>query len=135
MEDFEKLKKRAIELFGPQRCKKGNWIHPKDMMKDVGFDSKYPIVVIRDTQAPEDDMMWYSSEVYARVDDVLELDLDGIISEYIPNDEDELEEYAADAMYDDFGDLDDDVYDRLVEEVVKSYRPYWIRCVVITVRE
>lgn len=68
----------------------------------------------------------------------------GIVLDYpkdmaIPNDEiiytdkEDLEDDLRDGLYDEYFNLSDDEYDKVVSARMTEYEPYWKECIIITV--
>lgn len=73
---------------------------------------------------------WYSDNVTARVDNVIYwVDSYGDIK-YI-DDEEDLEEYIIDSLDEDYGHLDNEDFDELVEKTLQSYDSLWTKCIII----
>ena len=94
----------------------------------------YPIVVIVDSEvvAGDDWGSWYAPEIRFGIGEILDCEQD-IDNEKTYIDRDELEEDLRDKLsWDEIYDkLSDEEFDKIVEEKLKEYEPYWKKVIQI----
>ena len=94
----------------------------------------YPIVVIVDSEvvAGDDWGSWYAPEIRVSIGEILDYEQD-IDDENTYIDRDELEEDLRDKLsWDEIYDkLSDEEFDKVVEEKLKEYEPYWKKVIQI----
>ena len=94
----------------------------------------YPIVVIVDSEvvAGDDWGSWYAPEIKFDIGEILDCEQD-INDEKTYIDRDELEEDLRDKLsWDEIYDkLSDEEFDKVVEEKLKEYEPYWKKVIQI----
>ena len=94
----------------------------------------YPIVVIVDSEvvAGDDWGSWYAPEIRFSIGEILDYEQD-IDDEKTYIDRDELEDDLRDKLsWDEIYDkLSDEEFDKVVEEKLKEYEPYWKKVIQI----
>ena len=121
----EKKKYRPLGMFTAQT---------DELKKLIAEHPNLPIVVIvsSDVVADDDYAWWYAPDIRFTMGEILDCEQD-INDEKTYIDRDDFEEDLADILGDsgDYDETTDEEFDKIVQEELKKYEPYWKQVIQI----
>lgn len=94
----------------------------------------YPIVVICNSDVVADDgyNWWYAPDISFSIGEILDCEQE-VNDEKVYTDRDDFEEDLADVIGDsgDYDETTDEEFDKIVQEELKKYEPYWKKVIRI----
>lgn len=92
-----------------------------------------PIVVIAGEEASCGEYAWtYCTDVWCRVDAILDVNTPYDDDEHIFTDEFEFEEKISEVLYDEYGDkMTDQEIEKMVKAELEKYEPHWRKVIAI----
>lgn len=121
----EKKKYRPLNMFTAQT---------DELKKLIAEHPDYPIVVIVANEVVADDFYgwWYAPSLSFSIGEILDCE-QGVNDEKVYTDRDDFEEDLADILGDsgDYDETTDEEFDKIVQEELKKYEPYWKKVIQI----
>ena len=121
----EKKKYRPLGMFTAQTDK---------LKKLIAEHPDLPIVVIVNTEVVADDdyNWWYAPDISFSLGEILDCEQD-VNDMKVYTDRDDFEEDLADVLGDsgDYDETTDEEFDKIVQEELKKYEPYWKKVIQI----
>lgn len=126
MQDIsEKKKYRPLNMFTAQT---------DELKKLIAEHPDLPIVVIVNAEVVADDgyNWWYAPDISFSLGEILDCEQD-VNDEKVYVDRDDFEEDLADILGDsgDYDETTDEEFDKIVQEELKKYEPYWKKVIQI----
>ena len=113
------MKYRPLDMFTKQT---------DELKKLIAEHPDYPIVVIVANEVVADDFYgwWYAPSLSFSIGEILDCEQD-VNDEKVYVDRDDFEEDLADILGDsgDYDETTDEEFDKIVQEELKKYDPYW----------
>ena len=108
-------------------------IHNTENLKKLILENPdLPLVVFAGEDANIGDCSWMScTSVSCEKGEVL--DCNGPNDEIIYTDRDDLQDDVEDEIYDEFGELPDEEYEKMLKEKMYKYEEYWTECIILWV--
>ena len=105
-----------------------------ELKKLIAEHPDYPIVVMVANEVVADDSYgwWYAPSLSFSIGEILDCEQD-VNDEKVYVDRDDFEEDLADILGDsgDYDETTDEEFDKIVQEELKKYEPYWKRVIQI----
>ena len=105
-----------------------------ELKKLIAEHPDYPIVVIVANEVVADDFYgwWYAPSLSFSIGEILDCEQD-VNDEKVYVDRDDFEEDLADILGDsgDYDETTDEEFDKIVQEELKKYEPYWKKVIQI----
>ena len=105
-----------------------------ELKKLIAEHPDYPIVVIVANEVVADDFYgwWYAPSLSFSIGEILDCEQE-VNDEKVYTDRDDFEEDLADILGDsgDYDETTDEEFDKIVQEELKKYEPYWKRVIQI----
>lgn len=121
----EKKKYRPLGMFTAQT---------DELKKLIAEHPDLPIVVIVNAEVVADDdyNWWYAPDISFSLGEILDCEQD-VNDEKVYVDRDDFEEDLADILGDsgDYDETTDEEFDKIVQEELKKYEPYWKKVIQI----
>lgn len=121
----EKKKYRPLNMFTAQT---------DELKKLIAEHPDYPIVVMVANEVVADDFYgwWYAPSLSFSIGEILDCEQE-VNDEKVYTDRDDFEEDLADILGDsgDYDETTDEEFDKIVQEELKKYEPYWKKVIQI----
>lgn len=121
----EKKKYRPLNMFTAQT---------DELKKLIAEHPDYPIVVMVANEVVADDFYgwWYAPSLSFSIGEILDCE-QKVNDEKVYTDRDDFEEDLADILGDsgDYDETTDEEFDKIVQEELKKYEPYWKKVIQI----
>lgn len=105
-----------------------------ELKKLIAEHPDYPIVVMVANEVVADDFYgwWYAPSLSFSIGEILDCEQE-VNDEKVYTDRDDLEEDLADILGDsgDYDETTDEEFDKIVQEELKKYEPYWKKVIQI----
>ena len=105
-----------------------------ELKKLIAEHPDYPIVVIVANEVVADDFYgwWYAPSLSFSIGEILDCEQE-VNDEKVYTDRDDFEEDLADILGDsgDYDETTDEEFDKIVQEELKKYEPYWKKVIQI----
>ena len=105
-----------------------------ELKKLIAEHPDYPIVVMVANEVVADDFYgwWYAPSLSFSIGEILDCEQD-VNDEKVYEDRDDFEEDLADILGDsgDYDETTDEEFDKIVQEELKKYEPYWKKVIQI----
>ena len=105
-----------------------------ELKKLIAEHPDYPIVVMVANEVVADDFYgwWYAPSLSFSIGEILDCEQE-VNDEKVYTDRDDFEEDLADILGDsgDYDETTDEEFDKIVQEELKKYEPYWKRVIQI----
>ena len=105
-----------------------------ELKKLIAEHPEYPIVVMVANEVVADDFYgwWYAPSLSFSIGEILDCEQD-VNDEKVYVDRDDFEEDLADVLGDsgDYDETTDEEFDKIVQEELKKYEPYWKKVIQI----
>ena len=119
------MKYRPLDMFMKQT---------DELKKLIAEHPDYPIVVMVANEVVADDFYgwWYAPSLSFSIGEILDCEQD-VNDEKVYVDRDDFEEDLADILGDsgDYDETTDEEFDKIVQEELKKYEPYWKKVIQI----
>ena len=119
------MKYRPLDMFMKQT---------DELKKLIAEHPEYPIVVMVANEVVADDFYgwWYAPSLSFSIGEILDCEQD-VNDEKVYVDRDDFEEDLADVLGDsgDYDETTDEEFDKIVQEELKKYEPYWKKVIQI----
>lgn len=111
----------------------GTTIHNTEALRKLILENPdLPLLVFAGEDANIGDCCWMSCAcVSAEKGEVL--DCEGPNDERLYTDRDYLEDDVGDELYNEFGKLPDEEYEKLLKERMSKYEEFWTECIIVYV--
>lgn len=101
-----------------------------ELRKLIAENPELPIVVMCDSESVVEDYAYtYMSDVRCHVGEVL--DCRTPYTDYVFDDREDFIERISDSVSDEYGDLPDEDFDKVVEAKAAAYERYWRKAIII----
>lgn len=105
-----------------------------ELKKLIAEHPDYPIIVMVANEVVADDFYgwWYAPSLSFSIGEILDCE-QGVDDEKVYIDRDDFEEDLADILGDsgDYDETTDEEFDKIVQEELKKYEPYWKKVIQI----
>lgn len=105
-----------------------------ELKKLIAEHPDYPIIVIVANEVVADDFYgwWYAPSLSFSIGEILDCEQE-VDDEKVYTDRDDFEEDLADILGDsgDYDETTDEEFDKIVQEELKKYEPYWKKVIQI----
>ena len=119
------MKYRPLDMFMKQT---------DELKKLIAEHPDYPIIVMVANEVVADDFYgwWYAPSLSFSIGEILDCEQD-VNDEKVYVDRDDFEEDLADVLGDsgDYDETTDEEFDKIVQEELKKYEPYWKKVIQI----
>ena len=104
----------------------------ENLKKLISENQDLPLLVFAGEEASSYDYSWTCcTDVSVEKGEVL--DCKGPNDERLYTDRDDLQDDVEDEIYDEFGELPDEEYEKLLKERMSEYEKYWTECIILWV--